>query len=233
MSDFSRSAAPDSVAIIMDGNGRWATRRSLNRTDGHIAGAKAITPILKALFEHSVHYVTLYAFSTENWKRPRAEVRGIMELLYTYITDTAIPEIKSNPDFGIRFIGDLSPLSDKLKQCCEYAQELSLSRPYMCNVALNYGGRAEIVRAVNLALRDGHRTLDEQTLSRYLYTHTIPDPDLVIRTGGEFRISNFLLWQSAYSEYVILDKLWPDITPEDIIGAIDEYACRHRRFGGL
>ncbi len=233
MSGFQKSAFPDSVAIIMDGNGRWAQKRSLQRTDGHIAGAEAVYPVLKALFENGAHYVTLYAFSTENRKRPRAEVDGIMKLVYRYLLDVAIPEIKSNSRVGVRFLGDLSFLSPEMRDACEYAERISGGRPYLCSVALNYGGRSEILRAVNLALKDGRGELDESSFSRYLYTKDTPDPDLIIRTGGEFRISNFLLWQSAYSEYVILDKLWPDITPDDILLAIDEYAKRHRRFGAV
>lgn len=233
MTGFSKSAIPNSVAIIMDGNGRWATRNSLDRREGHIAGARVISPILKALFEKGIHYVILYAFSTENWKRPKAEVDAIMSLIYRYLNDRAIPEIKSSTHFGIRFIGDLSPLPKELRVMCEYAEEISRSREYICCVALNYGGRSEILHAVNLAIGEGCASIDEAALTRRLYTHGIPDPDLIIRTGGEFRTSNFLIWQSAYSEYVILDKLWPDVTPEDVIFALGEYARRDRRYGGI
>ncbi|MBO5907771.1 MAG: di-trans,poly-cis-decaprenylcistransferase [Clostridia bacterium] len=233
MSDFSKSATPNSVAIIMDGNGRWATQRSLDRCEGHIAGARAISAVLRALFEKEVHFVTLYAFSTENWKRPRAEVSAIMSLIYRYLNDTVIPEIKSDARLSIRFIGDLTPLDKELRESCEYAEKISRGGEYTCAVALNYGGRAEILHAVNEAIREGATAIDEQTLSRHLYTRAMPDPDLIIRTGGELRTSNFLIWQSAYSEYVILDKLWPDITPEDIISSLDEYTHRKRRYGGL
>jgi undecaprenyl diphosphate synthase len=223
----------DSVAIIMDGNGRWATQRGLPRTEGHKAGAKAAAQVVKLFREYDVHHLTLYAFSTENWKRPPEEVDALMNLIYYYIDEVVIKAIKKEGDLCIRFIGDKSALSDKLRDKCIEAENLAKNRPFVCNIALNYGGRDEIVHAANSAIKDGHSCLTEDILSRYTYTSGSPDPDLVIRTGGDFRISNFLLWQSAYSEFIILDTLWPDFGKADVDKCMAEFQKRRRRFGGL
>lgn len=223
----------DSVAIIMDGNGRWAKARGLSRTEGHKAGAKATAGILKLFREYDIHHLTLYAFSTENWKRPKEEVDALMDLIYRYIDEVVLKTIKKEKDICIKFIGDKSVLSEKLRNKCIEAEELAKNRPYVCNVALNYGGRDEIVHAANCAIADGHTELTEEILSRYMYTSESPDPDLVIRTGGDFRISNFLLWQSAYSEFIILDTLWPDFGKAEVDMCIKEFNSRKRRFGGL
>ena len=222
----------DSVAIIMDGNGRWAKKRGLPRTDGHIAGAKAAAALPRLFREYGVHHLTLYAFSTENWKRPKEEVDALMELIYQYVDEVVIPAIKKDGELCIRFIGDKSALSEQLRNKCIEAEQLATDRPYVCNIALNYGGRAEIVNAVNSAIADGHRTVNEEILSQYMYSSS-PDPDLIIRTGGDFRISNFLLWQSAYSEIIILDTLWPDFGRADVEKCFAEFNSRRRRFGGL
>ncbi len=223
----------DSVAIITDGNGRWAKRRGLPRTAGHAEGAKRIQPALEFFKKIGVHYVTFYAFSTENWKRPQEEVDAIMKLVYKYVDEVVIPKIISDKDFSVKFIGDLSVLSDELREKCLEAENMAKDRDFVCSVALNYGGRDEIVNAANRAIRDGHGEVNEEILSSYMYTHPTPDPDLVIRTGGNFRISNFLLWQSAYSEYVIFDTLWPDFGEKEIIKAVNDFYSRNRRFGGL
>ena len=223
----------DSVAIIVDGNGRWAKARGLSRTEGHKAGAKATAGILKLFREYDIHHLTLYAFSTENWKRPKEEVDALMDLIYRYIDEVVLKTIKKEKDICIKFIGDKSVLSEKLRNKCIEAEELAKNRPYVCNVALNYGGRDEIVHAANCAIADGHTELTEEILSRYMYTSESPDPDLVIRTGGDFRISNFLLWQSAYSEFIILDTLWPDFGKAEVDMCIKEFNSRKRRFGGL
>lgn len=223
----------DSVAIITDGNGRWAKKRGLPRSYGHIEGAKRIQPALEKFREMGVHYVTLYAFSTENWKRPKEEVDTIMELIYKYLDTVVIDKIKKDKDFSIKFLGDKSVLSEKLRAKCIEVEEMAKDRAFVCSVALNYGGRDEIVHAANEAIRAGHTELTEEILSRYMYTGNVPDPDLVIRTGGDFRISNFLLWQSAYSEYVILDTLWPDFGEKEITESINAFYKRKRRFGGL
>ena len=156
-----------------------------------------------------------------------------MDLIYRYIDEVVIKVIKKEKDVCVKFIGDKSVLSEKLRNKCIEAEELAKNKPYVCNVALNYGGRDEIVHAANMAIADGHTNLTEQILSRYMYTCDSPDPDIVIRTGGDFRISNFLLWQSAYSEFIILDTLWPDFGKDDIDRCIREFKSRKRRFGGL
>lgn len=223
----------DSVAIIMDGNGRWAKKRGLPRTEGHKAGAKATAGVIKLFREYDVHHLTLYAFSTENWKRPKEEVDALMGLIYYYVDSVVIPAIKKENDLCIRFIGDKSALSEKLRNKCIEAEELAKNRPYVCNVALNYGGRDDIVHAVNSAIADGYTEVNEEILSRYMYTYGSPDPDIIIRTGGDCRISNFLLWQSAYSEIIVIDTLWPDFGRADIDRCLEEFNRRTRRFGGL
>ena len=233
-----KNAAPvrnslSSIAIIMDGNGRWAKKRGLSRSAGHVQGAKNLLEVMKILREKDIRHLTLYAFSTENWKRPKEEVDGLMDLIYKYVDQVVIKTVKENEDFCIKFLGDKSKLPEKLRNKCIEAEELRKEGSFYCNVALNYGGRDEIVHAANLAIADGHTSLTEEILSRYMYTSHSPDPELVIRTGGDMRISNFLLWQSAYSEFVVTDTLWPDFGREDIDKCISIYNARHRRFGGL
>ena len=222
-----------SVAIIMDGNGRWAKRRALPRSAGHVQGAKNVKRVLRVLRDVGVKYVTLYAFSTENWNRPEEEVNGLMELIYRYLSTTVKDYIKKDPDFSMKFLGDKSRLPEKLRKMCIEIEEESKDRPIVCSIALNYGGRDEIVYAANRAIADGHTTLTKEIISQYLYTIGTPDPDLIIRTGGEFRVSNFLLWQSAYSEYYITDTLFPDLDGKEIGKAIESFYSRKRRFGGL
>lgn len=223
----------NSVAIITDGNGRWAKRRGLPRSAGHVEGAKRIQSALEKFRELGVHYVTLYAFSTENWKRPKEEVDTIMKLVYKYVDEVVINKIKSDKNFSVKFIGDLSVLSEELRNKCLEAENMAKDKDFVCSVALNYGGRSEIVHAANEAIKAGHTELNEGLLSSYMYTSPTPDPDLVIRTGGDLRISNFLLWQSAYSEFVFLDTLWPDFGEADIMKAVRAFYSRKRRFGGL
>ncbi len=228
-----RNGYPTSVAIIMDGNGRWAKKRLMPRTAGHIAGAKNVRSVLNILKEYGVRCVTLYAFSTENWRRPKEEVDAIMSLLYKYLDEITGELLKPDSDFSVRFLGDKSALPEKLRDKCIEVEKIAKDRPLLCNIALNYGGRDEIVHAANMAIADGHTSLDEQTLARYMYTAGVPDPDLVIRTGGDFRVSNFLLWQIAYSEFYITDTYWPDFGKREIKAAFDSFASRKRRFGGL
>lgn len=223
----------DSVAIICDGNGRWAKRRGLPRTAGHKEGARRIQPALEKFREIGVHYVTLYAFSTENWKRPKEEVDTIMKLVYKYVDEVVIKKIETDKKFSVKFLGDLSVLSEEVRNKCLEAESMAKDREFVCSIALNYGGRDEIVHAVNGAIKAGHTELTEEILAGYMYTGSTPDPDLVIRTGGDKRISNFLLWQSAYSEFVFLDTLWPDFGEKDIMCAVREFYSRKRRFGGL
>lgn len=223
----------DSVAIICDGNGRWATKRGLIRSEGHIAGAKRIEPILETFRRIGVHHVTVYVFSTENWKRPKEEVDGLMKLIYKYLDEVVIEKIKRDPTFCMKFLGDKDQLPEPLRSKCYEVENMAGDREFTCNVALNYGGRDEIVHAANCAFADGHTTLTEQILSKYMYTAKSPDPDLIIRTGGDFRVSNFLLWQGAYSEYVVLKTLWPDFGDRQIMKCVRKFYKRDRRFGGL
>ena len=222
-----------SIGIIMDGNGRWAKKRLLPRSAGHVAGAKIIQKILEDLREIGIHHVTLYAFSTENWKRPEAEVQGLMDLIYKYLDEVVIEKINTDKDFSMCFLGDKSALSEKLRNKCIEIEQMAKDRPFVCNLALNYGGRDEIVHAVNRALAQGKTEITEDDISRNLYTSASPDPDLIIRTGGDMRLSNFLIWQSAYSEIYVTDTLWPDFSRRDIEDAIKEFYSRKRRFGGL
>ncbi len=220
-----------SVGIIMDGNGRWAAKRNLPRTAGHKAGAKVIKEVIECLHEIGVQSVTLYAFSTENWKRPKEEVDGIMELIYSYLEQ--VKEIKDEYDACVHFIGDKSRLPDKLRMKCTEIEEMARNKTNVINVALNYGGRDEIVRAVNEALKEGKTEITEDDISRHLYTSDSPDPDLIIRTGGDLRISNFMIWQSAYSELYVTDTLWPDFGKAGVIKAAEAFYSRKRRYGGL
>ena len=222
-----------SIGIIMDGNGRWAKRRLLPRTAGHVAGAKVIQPVLSALREMGIHHVTLYAFSTENWKRPDEEVNCLMELIYKYLDEVVTDKVKTDKTFSMRFLGDKARLPEKLRNKCIEIEELSGKREFICNIALNYGGRDEIVHAVNEAIKEGCSPITAEDISRHLYTSLSPDPDLIIRTGGDLRVSNFLIWQGAYSELYVTDTLWPDFGVDDIAAAVGEFYKRKRRFGGL
>ena len=221
------------VAIIMDGNGRWASARGLSRGAGHREGARALERALRTFSSLGVRYLTLYAFSTENWRRPAEEVDGLMKLIEGAIVERLLPRLRKKCGFAVRFIGDPSPLPLSLRERCSEAQSLCADAPMICNIALNYGGRDEILQAVNRAIADGHTTVDAPLLSSYLYTHDLPEPDLLIRTGGELRISNFLLWQLAYTEFIFTQTLWPDFGEEEIIACVREFARRKRRFGGL
>jgi undecaprenyl diphosphate synthase len=220
-----------SVGIIMDGNGRWAKARGLARSEGHKAGAKVIEEVIKTLNAIGVHHVTLYAFSTENWKRPKEEVDGIMNLIYGYLE--RVGQIGKEYRTSVRFIGDKSMLPEKLRRKCIEIEKMSSSRDNIINVALNYGGRDEIVMAVNEAIKEGCNPVTEADISRHLYTSDSPDPDLIIRTGGDLRISNFMIWQSAYSELYVTETLWPDFGRAELIKAAEEFYKRKRRYGGL
>ena len=229
---------PRHIAIIMDGNGRWAKKRGLPRTMGHKAGAEAFRRTANYCRTIGVEYLTVYAFSTENWKRSQEEVSGIMKLLARYLEE-ALRDMEKN-HVRFKFFGDLTRLDPALQKLCRDAE--SRSEEYhevQVNFCLNYGGRDEIVKATQAFARDvaeGKRLpeeLTEEMLSSYLYSADVPDPELIIRPSGEMRTSNFLLWQSAYSEYVFLNVLWPDFQPADLDQAIEEYNRRNRRFGGV
>ena len=227
---------PRHIAIIMDGNGRWAKKRGLPRTAGHAAGAESFRRIANYCRTLGVEYLTVYAFSTENWRRSQEEVAGIMKLLHRYLLEALADMEKNRVRF--RFFGDLSRLSPELRQLCLDAESRSEEYDVQVNFCLNYGGRDEIVRAARAFsqdVADGKRRpgeLAEALFSQYLYSADVPDPELIIRPSGEKRTSNFLLWQSAYSEYVFMNVLWPDFTPKDLDQAIEEYHRRNRRFGG-
>lgn len=225
---------PNHVAIIMDGNGRWAAQRRLPRLAGHRAGTENIRRVIECFTEYQVKYLTLFAFSTENWNRPRVEVRGLLRILEEVINR----ETKNFHENGIklRHLGRLDRLSKRLQRAVHRAMELTKDNTRMTlSIAFDYGGRAEIVDAVQCILRQGipPESVNEALLSSYLYTAGLPDPDLIIRTGGEMRLSNFLLWQSAYSEYYSTPTFWPDFGREDIEKALITYSQRKRRFGGL
>ena len=227
---------PRHIAIIMDGNGRWAKQRGLPRTAGHAAGGEAFRRIANYCRTLGVKYLTVYAFSTENWKRSEEEVAGIMRLLGRYLRE-ALADMEKNM-VRFRFFGDLSKLSPELQKLCMDAQNRSADYDVQVNFCLNYGGRDEIVRASRAFAADVaagkylSEDLTEELLSSYLYSADVPDPELIIRPSGEKRISNFQLWQSAYSEFVFMNVLWPDFSPGDLDAAIAEYHQRNRRFGG-
>lgn len=224
---------PHHVAVIMDGNGRWAAQRGLRPTEGHRAGTENIRAAIEAFAERGVRCLTLFAFSTENWKRPRPEVRGLMRIL----SSTIDREVQPLHEVGVklRYIGQLDALDARLRRKIDQAIELTRENDRMtvC-VAFNYGSRAELVDAVRRMVADGIHPEDvtERKLSDYLYTRELPDPDLIIRTGGDQRVSNFLLWQAAYAEYVFSDTYWPDFCERDVDIALAAYAQRTRNFGG-
>ena len=229
---------PRHVAIIMDGNGRWAKRRGLPRTAGHAAGAETFRTIATYCKDIGLEYLTVYAFSTENWKRPAEEVSAIMGLLKKYLLE-AIGKMEKDR-VKMKFLGDLTPLNDELKALCRRTEEISTHyEGCQVNICLNYGGRDEIVRAAQALAAEcaaGKRRAEEITeadLSAHLYTAGLPDPDLVIRPSGELRLSNFLPWQSAYAEFYFTPVLWPDFTREELNKALAAYQSRSRRFGGV
>ena len=228
---------PRHVAIIMDGNGRWAKKRGLPRTAGHAAGAETFRTIATCCRDLGLDYLTVYAFSTENWKRPPQEVSAIMDLLERYLKESI--EKMERDHIRLAFLGDLSPLSEKLRELCARTEKISKGYSgFQANICLNYGGRDEILRAARAMARDCAAGLDpedveEADFARYLYTRDIPDPDLIIRPSGEVRISNFLLWQSAYSEFYFTHVLWPDFSKKELYRALESYQKRSRRFGGI
>ncbi|MCA9881463.1 MAG: isoprenyl transferase [Anaerolineae bacterium] len=226
------SRPPRHVAIIMDGNGRWAKQRGLPRSAGHRAGTENLRRTLRTAVELGVEILTIYAFSTENWSRPRREVSLLMRILEMVI-DRELKELNEN-GVQIRHIGELDGIPERLQKkvihACEHTKN---NTRLILNVAFNYGGRDEIVHAVQNIMRDGVQPEDvtEELISSYLYTSDLPDPDLIIRTSGEYRLSNFLIWQGSYSEYYYTDVYWPDFDKSDFQAALEEYANRRRRFG--
>lgn len=229
---------PRHIAIIMDGNGRWARKRGLPRTAGHAAGAETFRTIATYCKEIGLEYLTVYAFSTENWKRPAEEVGAIMGLLKKYLLE-AIGQMERDR-VKMEFFGDLSPLPQELRDLCQRTREISTHyEGCQVNICLNYGGRDELLRAARAYAQEclegkaDPNHLSEAQFSGYLFSRGVPDPDLIIRPSGELRLSNFLPWQSAYSEFYFTDVLWPDFSKEELHRAIAAYQSRSRRFGGV
>jgi undecaprenyl diphosphate synthase len=225
-------AVPRHVAIVMDGNGRWAKKRLMPRFVGHTQGVDAVLKTVRACADRGIEYLTVFAFSSENWKRPQEEVSGLMELVLVAVSKYL--RTLAEDGVRIRIIGDRSALSDKLRNAWDEAEQLTcMNHRITLSVAFNYGGRWDVVQACRQAIRDGVPAdeLDEARLNRYMALSYAPDPDLFIRTGGEVRISNFLLWQAAYSELVFTDCLWPEFGESELDAALAEFARRERRFG--
>ena len=229
------SRLPCHIAIIMDGNGRWAKKRGLPRTAGHAAGAETFRRIATYCKEIGVRYLTVYAFSTENWKRPPEEVEAIMKLLRKFLTE-ALRDMEKNR-VKVKFLGDLGPLSPELLSLIEETEKISEKYDgVQVNLCVNYGGRDEIIHGIRRFMEengDNPDALTEESFGKCLYTEGIPDPDLIIRPSGEYRLSNFLMWQSAYSELYFTDVLWPDFDKNEMDRAIYEYQHRDRRYGGI
>lgn len=217
------------IAFIMDGNGRWAERRGMPRRYGHRYGAETFKKIVRYCGDIGIKYVTVYAFSTENWSRPEKEVNSIMKLLDKYLDDCE----KSFNEYNIRMriIGDLSRLDESLERKAKRIEEITKNNSLTLSIALNYGGRDELVHAFNSLIAQGKTNVTAKDIESQLYTVGIPDPDLIVRTAGELRLSNFLMWQSAYSEFYFTDTLWPDMTKKDIDLAVEEFYNRQRRYG--
>jgi len=219
------------IAFIMDGNGRWATRRALPREAGHRAGAENFKKVVRLCGDIGIDAVTVYAFSTENWKRPAAEVNAIMRLLDTFIKDAVDGNEENNIQYV--FLGDKNGLVPALADKCRALEELTKNNRLLLNIALNYGGRAEIVEALNRLSSKKERKFTEEDISSALYTSHCSDPDLIVRTAGEYRLSNFLLWQAAYAEFYFTDDLWPDFKLESLYEAVVEFSKRKRRYGSI
>ena len=229
---------PQHIAIILDGNGRWAKKKGMPRSYGHTQGSKNVERICEDAYKMGVKYLTVYAFSTENWKRPKDEVDTLMNLLRNYMK-TCLKTAEKN-QMRVRVIGDKTALADDIQKRIAELEEATKDNDGLCfQIALNYGSRDEMLRAMKRMAADcvdgkvGLEQVDEGLFETYLDTHDIPDPDLMIRTSGEQRLSNYLLWQLAYSEFYFTDVLWPDFTKEDLAKAIEYYNCRDRRFGGV
>lgn len=229
---------PQHIAIILDGNGRWAKAKGMPRNYGHAQGSKNVERICEEAWRLGIKYLTVYAFSTENWNRPKSEVDALMTLLRNYMK-TCLKTAEKN-DMKIRVIGDIEPLDEDIKSRIRELEEASRNNGGLnFTIALNYGSRDEMIRATRRLAQDcvdgkvDPQKIDEKMYESYLDTHDIPDPDLLIRTSGELRLSNYLLWQLAYTEFYFTDVPWPDFTKEELIRAIEQYNSRDRRFGGI
>lgn len=223
---------PQHIAIIMDGNGRWAKSKGMPRIYGHREGVKTVRKILKKAQSMNIKYLTLYAFSTENWKRPKEEVNGLMKLFKEYLKKEKKELDKNNVKliFSGSREGVNKDLLEEMDNCVEFLQK---NNGITLNLAFNYGGRREIIEAVNKVIAQNKEKISVEDFSEYLYHGEVPDPELVIRTSGEFRISNFLLWEIAYSEFYITEKMWPEFSEDEFENAVDYYRKRDRRFGGV
>lgn len=235
---FDLKRVPKSIGIIMDGNGRYATMQGLSRTNGHKAGAERLVKIAEYCEHIGIKNLTVYAFSTENWKRPKTEVMGLMSLLANYLKNWE--SYIGGTEIRIRVIGDISDFDPAIKAAINYVEKMTQNKKGLSvNIALGYGGRNEIVTAAKHIADDvkngvlSTEDITEEKFSEYLYTYDIPDPDLIIRTAGELRLSNFLIWQSSYSEFWFTDKLWPEFMEEDLEQAICDFQNRKRKYGGL
>ena len=219
------------IAFIMDGNGRWAQRRGQPREFGHRAGVKSLKRVAKRCTDRGIESITVYAFSTENWKRPKKEVDAILDLLSRYLDD-CIRNHRENK-VHVRILGDVSVFSESFREKMKTAEEITRIYPTCLNIALNYGGRAEIVHAYQKLRSEGKETVTEEEFERALYTADLPSLDMIVRTGGDLRLSNFLLWQAAYAELYFTDVLWPDMDADEVDKAIDSFYTRKRRYGGV
>lgn len=221
------------IAFIMDGNGRWAKKRGMPREFGHRKGAEVFKRVVERCGYHNIIASTFYVFSTENWKRPQKEVNALLSLLEEYLEDCEKQLLKKDKDIRFIFLGDKSPFGESLRQKMERIEESSKDNHRIVNLAINYGSRSELLHAVNSEIAKGKTFLSEQDLNDALYTAQSPELDMIVRTGGDLRISNFLLWQAAYAELYFTDKLWPDFTDDDVDAAIENFKNRQRRFGGV
>ena len=221
------------IAFIMDGNGRWAKKRGMPREYGHKAGAKTFEKVLDRCAELNIDAVTFYVFSTENWKRSEKEVSALMKLLEDYLGECEKQITSGKKQVRFIFLGDKSPFAPSLRKKMEDIERISAHHRRIVNLAINYGGRSELTNAFNTLLKEGKDSVSEYDITNALYTKESPELDMIVRTGGDIRISNFLLWQAAYAELYFIDKLWPDLTAEDVDKAIEEFNRRQRRFGGV
>jgi len=232
---MNKLSIPQHVAIIMDGNGRWSEKRGLPRSFGHKAGVKALKKTIKDVYVLGIKHLSVYVFSNENWKRPKEEVAFLMGILEKLIVKE-VQELHKN-EVKVRFLGEVSTLSQKLQEKIAWAEQLTAQNSKLqLNLLVNYGGRQDIIQAVNRIAKEKIiplETIDEKILSQFLYTAGCPDPELIIRTGGEYRLSNFLLWQAAYSELWVTPAFWPDFNKELLLEALNWYSQVDRRFGGL
>ena len=224
---------PKHVAFIMDGNGRWAKKRGLPREYGHRKGAETFKKVIEYCGELGISATTFYVFSTENWKRPKHEVDAIMRLLDEYLDECKRTLMKKDDGVRFIFIGDKSVFSASVREKMNELEEITKDKPRIVNMAINYGGRDELVNAFNALISEGKRKISESDISSSVYTKDSPPLDMIVRTGGDIRISNFLLWQAAYAELYFTDTLWPDFSKKDIIKALNEFNNRNRRYGGL